>query len=103
MLGSRFSPSALSGSGSLFGPTMTSIVGMDWFNALGYLTNNLMLPLGGLGIALFTGWRLNEAIRHDHFLSGSKLAYFYRGWLLLLKFVVPVAILFIFLHAVGTI
>ena len=96
-------PSALSGSTAVFGSGMESLVGMDWFNTMAYLTNNWLLPAGGLGIALFTGWRLDEAIRHDHFLSGSKLAFFYKGWLTLLKFVVPVAIVFVFLHAVGTI
>ncbi len=96
-------PSALSGSTEWFGQTMVSAIGMNWFDALSYLSNNWMLPLGGLGIALFTAWRLNDAIRHDHFLSGSKLGMFYRGWLFLLKYVVPVAILFVFLHAVNVI
>ncbi len=94
-------PSAISGSNSFFGETMISMVGLNWFDALADLTNNFMLPLGGLGIALFTGWRLDDAIRHDHFLSGSKLGVFYRVWLTLLKFVVPVAIVFVFLNAVG--
>jgi len=94
-------PSALSGSTEWFGQTMVSAIGMNWFDALSYLSNNWMLPLGGLGIAAFTGWRLNDAIRHDHFLSGSKLGMFYRGWLFLLKYVVPVAIAFVFLRAVG--
>ncbi|MCP5118639.1 MAG: hypothetical protein GY953_48115 [bacterium] len=96
-------PSALSGSAALFGSGMEGLIGLNWFNSLGYLTNNFMLPMGGLGIALFTAWRLDDAIRHDHFLSGSKLAFFYKGWLLQLKFVVPVAIVFVFLHAIGTI
>jgi NSS family neurotransmitter:Na+ symporter len=60
-----------------------------------------MLPLGGLGIAVYTAWRMNEAIRHDHFLAGTKMRYFYKAWLLLLKFLVPVAIVLIFLHAIG--
>ncbi len=94
-------PSALSGSVWFFGSSMVSVIGMNWFDALGYLTNNFMLPLGGLGIALFTAWRLDDAIRHDHFLSGTKLGVFYRGWLLLLKFVVPVAIVFVFLDSIG--
>jgi NSS family neurotransmitter:Na+ symporter len=94
-------PSALSGSVWFFGPSMVSAIGMNWFDSLGYLTNNFMLPLGGLGIALFTAWRMDKAIRHDHFLSGSKLGIFYRGWLFLLKFVVPVAIVLVFLNSIG--
>ncbi len=36
-------------------------------------------------------------------ISGSKLKFFYKGWLLLLKFLVPVAIVLVFLRAVGVI
>ena len=96
-------PSALSGSTSLFGSSMAALVGANWFDTVAYLSNNFMLPLGGLGIAVYTGWRMNEAIRHDHFLSGSRLGVFYKSWLFLLKFVVPVAIVLVFLHAVGVI
>ncbi len=94
-------PSALSGGTEIFGSGFASIFGKNWFDSFDYLASNWMLPLGGLGISLFTAWRMNEALRHDHFLSGSKLAAFYKGWLLLLKFVVPVAIVLVFLDAVG--
>ena len=60
-----------------------------------------MLPLGGLGIALFTAWRMDRRLRQEEFLSGSRLRLFYQGWVFLLKFPVPVAILLVFLHAVG--
>ena len=96
-------PSALSGGTALFGDDFAAIFGMNWFAAADYLASNWMLPLGGLGISLFTAWKMDEAIRHHHFLNGTKLAFFYKGWLLLLKFLVPVAIVFVFLHAVGMI
>ena len=96
-------PSALSGGTRIFGSGFASVAGKNWFDSFDYIAANWMLPLGGLGIAVFTAWRLNEAIRHDHFLSGSRLGFFYRGWLSLLKFLVPVAIVFVFLHAVGVV
>ena len=96
-------PSALSGGTALFGDDFAGIFGLNWFNAFDYLASNWMLPLGGLGISLFTAWKMDDAIRHHQFLNGSKLAFFYKGWLLLLKFLVPVAITFVFLHAVGII
>ncbi len=96
-------PSALSGGTEIFGSGFASVFGKNWFDSLDYLASNWMLPLGGLGISVFTAWRMNEALRHDDFLSGTKLAVFYKGWLLLLKFVVPVAIVLVFLHAVGLI
>ena len=96
-------PSALSGGTMLFGKNFAEIFGRDWFNTADYLASNWMLPLGGLGISLFTAWKMNDAIRRHHFLNGTKLAVFYKGWLLLLKFIVPIAIAFVFLHAVGVV
>ena len=60
-----------------------------------------MLPLGGLGVALFVAWRMDAALRRGAFESGSMLAKFYKGWLWVLKYPVPVAVGLVFLHAVG--
>jgi NSS family neurotransmitter:Na+ symporter len=94
-------PSALSGGTEFFGSHMEALIGKNWFDLCDYLSTNWMLPLGGLGIAIYTGWRMDERIRHEHFLAGSKLQFFYRTWLLLLKFLVPVGVVMVFLHAVG--
>jgi NSS family neurotransmitter:Na+ symporter len=94
-------PSALSGGTHIFGDGFASVFGMNWFDSFDYLASNWLLPLGGLGISLFTAWRVDDAIRHREFLEGSRLAVFYKGWLLVLKFLVPVAIVLVFLHAIG--
>ena len=96
-------PAALSGGTRLFGSGMEALAGKNWFDSLDYLVTNWMLPLGGLGMALFTAWRMNRRLRQEEFLSGSRLRGFYRTWLFLLKYPVPVAILLVFLHAVGLI
>jgi NSS family neurotransmitter:Na+ symporter len=96
-------PSALSGGTRLFGSGMEALVGRNWFDSLDYLVTNWMLPLGGLGMALFTAWRMNQRLRQAEFLLGSRLRGFYQSWLFLLKYPVPVAILLIFLNAVGLI
>ena len=87
----------------MFGDGFAGIFGKNWFDAFDYLASNWMLPLGGLGVAIYTGWKMDDKIRHHNFLSGTKLGVFYAGWLLLLKFLVPVAITLVFLHAVGLI
>jgi NSS family neurotransmitter:Na+ symporter len=87
-------PSALGGSSS--NPIIAG-----WLDNLDYLVSNILFPLGGIGISMFTGWRLEEALRHDHFLSGSKYKIFYNVWLTLLRFVVPVGIVCVFLNAIG--
>ncbi len=96
-------PSALSGGQGFFGAGMTELVGSNWFTIADYLVSNWVLPVGGLGIALFMAWRVDDAIRHEHFLSGSKLAFFYQAWVLLLKYFVPIAIVLVLLHAIGII
>jgi NSS family neurotransmitter:Na+ symporter len=96
-------PAALAGGTGFFGAGLTQLIGSNWFDTADYLVSNWMLPLGGLGIALFTAWRLDDAIRSDHFLSGSKLAFFYKTWVSLLRFVAPVAIVLVLLHALGLI
>ena len=68
------------------------------FDNLDHLTNNIMLPLGGLFIAFFAGWVMCRNSTADE-LGG--VGFMYRLWRLLARYVVPVCILFVFLKAVG--
>ncbi len=101
-------PSAISGGSRLFGAGMQTLTdplyrgeGKDWFNALVDLSFNLMLPIGGLGIALFVAWRVDDAVREAGFSAGSKLGRLYWGWLWLLRYLVPVAIVVVLFNALG--
>ncbi len=94
-------PSALSGSSALFGSGMEAAVGSNWFDLVADIASNWCLPVGGMGIALFVAWRLPDELRRDEFGRGSRWASFYAGWLVALRYVVPIAIAAIFLHAVG--
>jgi neurotransmitter:Na+ symporter, NSS family len=104
-------PSALSGGTALFGSdfeNFTSAIfgeghGKNWFDLLDYLASNWMLPLGGLGIALFVAWRMGDHAREQAFKDGSRFARLYWGWVWLLRYVVPVGVTAVFLHAVGLI
>lgn len=70
------------------------------FDLLDYLTANIMLPLGGLLIALFAGWVMNENHSRGELHLGESL---YEKWLLLIRYVTPLAILLVFLNAVDLI
>ncbi len=94
-------PSALSGGTTLFGSGFEAVFGRNWFDLFDWIASNLLLPAGGMGIAVFTAWRLDEAMRREEFLTGSRWGAAYLGWLWLLRFVVPVAVLAVFLHALG--
>lgn len=68
------------------------------FGFLDYLTANLMLPMGGVCIAVFASWIMQQKDVKDE-LSLPK--YMYKIWLLLARYVAPVAICLVFLHVLG--
>ena len=72
-----------------------------FFDLLDFLTSNIMLPLGGLFIAIFVAWRMRENSVRDEMAIVSPR--WYRIWRLLLRFVTPVGIFLIFLRVVGII
>ena len=68
------------------------------FANLDHLTNNIMLPLGGLLIAVFAGWVMCRNSTADE-LGGAGTTY--KMWRFLARYVVPVGVMFVFLKAVG--
>lgn len=77
------------------------IFGLNFFEALDYLTANIMLPLGGFFIALFGAWRLKKRTTLEalNFRNGL----YYKSWRLVLGIVAPIAISIVFLNAIGVI
>ena len=71
------------------------------FDLLDYLTANIMLPLGGLMIALFAGWFMSRASTVDELGMGDRFRY--RLWRGVIRYVTPVAVLLVFLRAVEVI
>ena len=73
--------------------------GMTVFDMLDYLTANIMLPLGGLLIAIFAGWRMRRASLLDELdIADGRL---FRFWYVLIRFVAPLGVIIIFLNVVG--
>ncbi len=94
-------PSALTGATVFFGSGMKERFGRDWFSLVSDFSSNILLPLGGFGIALFVAWKVGDRLRHDEFLAGSSFGKFYRLWLGVLRFFVPIAVALVFLKAIG--
>lgn len=63
------------------------------FGLIDYVTANVMMPIGGILIAVFVGWRMSRVTLDDELGIGGLL---FRGWLFLIRFVAPLAILGIF-------
>ena len=97
-------PSALAASSPIFGSGMKDAIGRDWFDLFDYVSSNWMLPLCGLGISTFAAWKLGDKARRAQFEAGSslgRLELVYVVWLQILRWVVPIAIVLIMLHALG--
>jgi NSS family neurotransmitter:Na+ symporter len=71
-----------------------------FFDTLDYLTANIMLPLGGLFIAIFAAWIMREQSTRDEIAS---YPFVYKTWRFLVRFITPVAVIVVFLKAVGAI
>ncbi len=78
----------------------------DWqigaFNLNGvfdFLANQIMLPVGGLLLALFAGWQMSQASLKDE-LSAMPWAVF-KVWHFLLRVVLPIAITIIIIRGLG--
>ena len=94
-------PAALSGGASFFGAGMEARLGMNWFDLVAYIVSDWMLPLGGCGIAFFSGWRLSrthfdESLPSHSFECGLALL-----WRYTLRYFAPWVILLIFARSIG--
>lgn len=70
---------------------------MNIFELLDMLTANIMLPIGGLLIAIFAAWKCKHAREELELKDGLA----FKLWQFCLGVVTPLGIGFVFLHAVG--
>ncbi len=68
------------------------------YDNVDYLTSNVMLPLGGLCIAFFAGWVMCRNSTAEELGGVGSL---YKAWRFLGRYIAPVAILFVFMQAIG--
>ena len=74
-------------------------LGMDINGAMDYVANQLLLPIGGLLIAVFVAWVMRREVVLDEL--GSQDGLGFRLWYGLIRYVVPVALLVMFLLGVS--
>jgi neurotransmitter:Na+ symporter, NSS family len=80
-------PSALS-----FGEwSEITVFGMGFFGLADYVTANVMLPLGGILIAIFAGWAWGKAVKEE-ILEGSGQVALYHIWLWSVRIIAPIAV-----------
>jgi len=72
------------------------------FDLFDFTSANILLPLGGLLIVVFVGWVLKkEQVKAEISNDGAKKAVLFPVFLLILKFIAPIAIALVFLNGLG--
>ncbi|KAB2314560.1 sodium-dependent transporter [Betaproteobacteria bacterium SCN2] len=74
------------------------LFGLTIFEQLDKLTTNVMLPLGGLLMALFAVWVMRAAHAQEELALNDR---HYRRWLFVTRYVAPAAIVLVFLNLAG--
>ena len=79
-----------------------SVAGKPLFDFFDFVTGQIFLPIGGFLTCVFIAWRMDRQVVRDQFTNwGTVSLGFYNAYLLLMKFVCPLAILCIALHQFG--
>lgn len=75
------------------------IAGMTLFDLFNFITAKIILPLGGIFIAVFAGWVMDRRIAWDELTNqGKHYTLLFRIWRFLVRWVSPTAIIAVFVH-----
>lgn len=86
------------------GPALSSVTvfGKGFFDLFDFASSNVLLPLGGLAIAVITGWLLPRGTLETELAKGGADQRWYNRWLpLFVKFITPVLVLLVLLNSWG--
>ncbi|MCU9615066.1 sodium-dependent transporter [Caldibacillus lycopersici] len=91
-------PSALS-----YGPwSDITILGKSIFDAADFLVSNMLLPLGALLIAIFVPYKMKKSVLMEEMQHGGGFAKgLFNMWYFALKYIAPIAIIFVLLDVLG--
>ncbi|MDT8402596.1 MAG: sodium-dependent transporter [Bacteroidales bacterium] len=88
-----------------FGPLKNALIfGKTVFNWFDYLSANILLPLGAIFIVIFVGWYLGKKkVRDELSNQGDLKGSFVNIFMVIVKFIAPIAITLTFLYGLGLI
>ena len=69
------------------------------FDIFDILTSNILLPLGGVLIAIFASWQMSRTSTVEELGLGDGAAY--RAWYFAVRYIAPFGVIIIFLNAIG--
>ncbi len=79
-----------------------TLFGKSIFDLFDYTSSNILLPVGGLLVVLFVGWRMKRADVLDELTSGGTVALrksLFTGIMLVIKFLAPIAISIVLINS----
>ncbi|MDO5562091.1 MAG: sodium-dependent transporter [Synergistaceae bacterium] len=88
-------PSALSQ-----GACQINVMGMSFLDFADFITNNVVMPVGAIFIALFVGWVWTKGAKDEITHDGQHEFKLYNLWLFICRFVAPIALAVIFLNGI---
>ena len=74
---------------------------LNFFELLDFLTSNIMLPLGGILIAVFAGWLMKVELTQSELNIQNPTVYLI--WQALVRYIAPVAVFIVLLKSIGII
>lgn len=77
------------------------IFGRTFFDACDLLVSSYLLPLGGLMVAVYVGWVWPRRHPLADIATGRRQRLLVRGWLLLLRYAAPAAVIIVLLNQAG--
>ena len=78
------------------------IFGFNIFDLLDKVASNILLPLGGMLISIFVGWKLDKHIITDELSNyGTIRITSIKIFMFLVRYLAPVSIFMVFLHGIG--
>ena len=72
--------------------------GRNFLDSMDFISNQILLPLGGMLIAIFVGWLMNQNLISNEI--GHINFYIYRLWKFFIKFIAPISVASIFISQI---
>ena len=76
-----------------------TLFGKSFFDCMDFLVSNLLMPFGALCLSLFTGYIFDQVLAQEELKVGEEKTkhFFFKLWVFLLRFVIPIVILIVFI------
>ncbi len=79
------------------------LFGKTFFDLFDYTSSNILLPVGGLLVVLFAGWRMNRSDVLDELTSGGTISLkrsLFKAIMFIIRYIAPIAISIVLLNSI---